>query len=122
MNKPYSSDENINEQLIRYINRNVPIYDFFGIRGFKVGGQEACTQNCLVSITHPKDNVNNQYIGIAWFAQIFEENIKIRDEKNTLLNKLKKLTEDVFNIQDEYGNKCVSVDRIKEILSDEKGR
>ena len=81
MSKPYIKDTVVNMEFVKFA-RQVPMFHYFNIEGFKVGGEEPSSQFCLVKMDkpcefHPKEN---EFIHVAWAALLFEENYRLKSE------------------------------------------
>ena len=109
-NVKYCEDEKINEQMIQYIRRNVPMLGHFTIDGYNVGSGEQSTQQCTVSLARALRKGQNEYIMIGAFAMIFVENIALREESN----KMRAMLEDIFDRHLLPGNEA---DKVHKLLS-----
>jgi hypothetical protein len=108
----YISDEKLNTEFQGYISRNIPIGQLIEIDGFKIGGDEASTQvDCLVSLSNPfnprpsSKGSKNQFVNVAWLALLFEESIKLRNEKNEFITRLQDLVDSNLT----YGEKFEAI-------------
>ena len=109
-NVKYCEDEKTNEQMIQYIRRNIPMFGHFTIEGYKVGSSEQSAQQCTVSLAKASRKGHNEYIMIGSFAQIFVENIALREESN----KMRAMLEDIFDKHLLPGNEA---DKVHKFLS-----